>query len=314
MSLWTKSIESIGWQDVIDFLELRLPEGSRLDYKGDLPANLEKHLAAFANTQGGYLLIGVDQDPNTGVPILPPKCVPLKGLARIEQKGLEAVYPGFIPDVRLVENPERPGHGVAVVMVHESPQAPHAIQNSTRVYVRTGQHSTPEDLADLPRLERLIRRRSEREAQRDSAIEDAQGRTMSLFPTYTWSALAVSPLYPDAQLKAPRAVLEWARTRFNLRRFYPRAGGATSTEFLAPAANEPRGRLDRQIELSATGLSYFASSCDVDDSERGARTLNLQQLTCAAARDLEDASQFLDWLGFHGHVRIQLALTDTRSR
>src|SRR5437016_4358660 len=118
MSVWTKSIESIVWQDVLDFLALRLPEGSRLDYKGDLPANIEKHLAAFANTQGGLLLIGVDQDSDTGAPILPPKCVPLRGLdARIEQKGLEAVYPGFVPDVRLVEHPERAGYGVGVVRI-----------------------------------------------------------------------------------------------------------------------------------------------------------------------------------------------------
>src|SRR5207248_10993980 len=160
------------------------------------------------------LLIGVDQDRETGVPILPPKCVPLRGLdARIEPKGLEAIYPGFVPDVRLVELPDRPGHGVAVVSVHESPQAPHTIQNSTRVYVRTGQHSMPEDLADLSRLERLLRRRSEREAERDRAIEAAQERTEGLFPRYTWSALAVSPLYPDAEMKTPRAVLEWARAR-----------------------------------------------------------------------------------------------------
>jgi predicted HTH transcriptional regulator len=62
----------LNWQDVLAFLEQRLPEGSRLDYKGELPANIEKHLAAFANTQGGLLLIGVDQDAAAGAPEAPP--------------------------------------------------------------------------------------------------------------------------------------------------------------------------------------------------------------------------------------------------
>jgi hypothetical protein len=38
-----------------------MPEGARLDYKGiALPRDLEKPLAAFANTLGGLIFLGVE--------------------------------------------------------------------------------------------------------------------------------------------------------------------------------------------------------------------------------------------------------------
>ena len=218
------------------------------------------------------------------------------------------MYPGFVPEVRLVQSPEQPGSGVAIIRIYESPQAPHAIQNSTRVYIRTGQHSLPEDLADLPRLERLLRRRSEREARRDREIGATRERAMTLFPTWTWSALAVSPLYPDADLRVPKAILKWARERFTQRTFYPRAGGASSAAFRPKAANEPKARLGRYIELGAKGLAYFASSWETEAAAQDSQSLNLLQVVHALARDLEDSALFLEWLGFQGHVQIQYAL------
>jgi hypothetical protein len=49
------------------------PEGARLDYKGiAFPKDLSKTIAAFANTLGGLIILGVDADKKTNTPIWPP--------------------------------------------------------------------------------------------------------------------------------------------------------------------------------------------------------------------------------------------------
>ena len=68
--LYTKRITDIEWNDVVDFCNQRIQEGATLDYKKDFPNNLQKTIASFANTMGGIILIGVDED-NENKPILP---------------------------------------------------------------------------------------------------------------------------------------------------------------------------------------------------------------------------------------------------
>lgn len=68
--------------DVEAFLREDLAEGVRLDYKRDFPGNLEKVIAAMANTEGGVILIGVDEDPERPrYPLLPAVGVPIQQAA-----------------------------------------------------------------------------------------------------------------------------------------------------------------------------------------------------------------------------------------
>ncbi len=67
--LFTKDITQITYEDVFIFCNQRLPESVHLDYKRDFPRNLEKTIAAFANTMGGLVIIGVEDDD--GKPKLP---------------------------------------------------------------------------------------------------------------------------------------------------------------------------------------------------------------------------------------------------
>src|SRR3954451_18508567 len=96
MSLWNKPISSIDFSDIDLFCQGKLPESARLDYKVDFPSNLEKTIAAFANTVGGLILLGVDSDAKDNTPVWPPvKAIPLvPGIQeRIYQKSTEAIHP-----------------------------------------------------------------------------------------------------------------------------------------------------------------------------------------------------------------------------
>jgi predicted HTH transcriptional regulator len=96
VSLWQKSVSELDFSDIDQFCAGKPRENTRLDFKVDFPNNLEKTIAAFANTLGGLILLGVDSDPATNTPIWPPtKGMPSQvGLEeRVYQKATAAIYP-----------------------------------------------------------------------------------------------------------------------------------------------------------------------------------------------------------------------------
>jgi hypothetical protein len=181
MSLWYKNLENITFGDVESFCLQMNPEGYRLDYKGEWPNDLSKLVSAFANTLGGLILLGVAADKKNNVPIWPPQ-----GLAstigiqeRIIASCRDQIYPPIRPLISpVLPNPHAAGIDVVVIRVDESPEAPHAVKG--KVYERTGNQNYPYDIANIDRIEMLLRRRGrveeEREAYLGSEIDRAKRR------------------------------------------------------------------------------------------------------------------------------------------
>src|SRR5258706_7896575 len=118
-------------------------EGYRIEYKSTFDANVRdkipKVLSSFANSNGGVLVIGVTTV--NGVP-LPPfqgfQPPPREEFAlTIENICLQNIYPPILPQTTVVAS-NVAGHVFVIIEVDESAQTPHAIENSKKVYVRTG--------------------------------------------------------------------------------------------------------------------------------------------------------------------------------
>jgi hypothetical protein len=71
------SLETLSADDVQAYVEARVQEGVQLDYKGrDYPKDLEKTVAALSNTEGGLIVLGVEEEQTiptkiVGIPVLP---------------------------------------------------------------------------------------------------------------------------------------------------------------------------------------------------------------------------------------------------
>jgi predicted HTH transcriptional regulator len=68
MDLLAQDFNTITFQDVVDFCDQKIVEGTELDYKQVIPRDLAKHFAAMSNRYGGLIIIGVEEDPRTGMP------------------------------------------------------------------------------------------------------------------------------------------------------------------------------------------------------------------------------------------------------
>jgi predicted HTH transcriptional regulator len=75
--LFSKPIDQITYQDIETFCGKAMTEGVSLDYKENIPKELERTISAFANTYGGLILIGIEEDAQ-GKPKIPIKGIPFQ--------------------------------------------------------------------------------------------------------------------------------------------------------------------------------------------------------------------------------------------
>ena len=169
--LFTKPLRDVTFADVQAFCD-SWPEGVRVEYKRIEGDKIPKVVSSFANTVGGVWIIGVKTDKITNRVIPPIEGIPFEaGIEeRITQSCYANLYPPLLPDIQIVKVPET-SNMVVIVQVHESAEAPHAIENSTRVYVRTNSTTERIELADIDRIDYLLKRRRDAEGNRQDILK-----------------------------------------------------------------------------------------------------------------------------------------------
>lgn len=128
-----KPLHQITYDDIDQFVNEQWPEGKTVDYKRDLyggkdddKKELLKDVSSFANTQGGDILIGVDEDKGL------PTAIPGAAVADLDKEKLrlaEVIRRGLEPriefDIHGVQTPSRTA--VIVIRVRESLLFPHRV-------------------------------------------------------------------------------------------------------------------------------------------------------------------------------------------
>jgi len=154
-TLLTKPMGEITSEDVLSFCDSQtgFPENQTLEYKGggDLPSStvLGKTVSAMANTFGGTLILGVDEDHKSG---RPEKISGIRANRELEKQIysmlLDNITPALVPvpEMQIVQLPDDAERVVVVMRVAQSNATPHAARNGSGhqyVYVRIGNESRP---------------------------------------------------------------------------------------------------------------------------------------------------------------------------
>ena len=131
---------------------LREPEGKTLEFKRDLssPNPFLRSVSAFANTAGGTILIGVEDQTRHVRGVNDPLALE----ERVTNLISDAISPQLLPDIELLRY--RDSH-VLAVRVHPSPNRPHCLgaDPATGTYVRVGstnRNADPELIAEMRRF------------------------------------------------------------------------------------------------------------------------------------------------------------------
>ena len=174
----------------------------------------------------------------------------------IMQSAYQGIYPSVIPEVIKVDVPESENI-VVIVRVEESVSAPHAIQNSTRVYIRVGSVTQPykkPELAEIDRIEYLFNRRQDTQIVAQQILGRIENRSSLIYtlnnPTMK---LIVRPVLAYRPVTSPAAIYDSLyRTHAHIKRV---PGGIC--RFIEPSRYNNHELSDNYLELNEYGIVYY---------------------------------------------------------
>lgn len=201
--MFTKPIDEITFKDVESFCQKRT-ESVRVEYKREITRSIPKIVSSFANTHGGIFLIGVEADKTTNMPIFPISGIPNRsGIEeQIQQKAEMSINPPVRPEVAVINIPGGPNVVVVIRVTESSLLAPHAIEDSTKVYFRVGSVTQPYELklANMELIAHMFKRREDSQIVAKQIIDRIEERVESLYntdmPNLTVLAKPVIPYRP----------------------------------------------------------------------------------------------------------------------
>ncbi|HEY5268501.1 MAG TPA: ATP-binding protein [Candidatus Saccharimonadales bacterium] len=169
MDILNKPITSMSFADIVDFCKLKVIEGVSLEYKQDFPKDLAKQFVTFSNTQGGLIIIGISEDPKTG---LPEKWdgidATTKPIDRVYQIAANVIpFPSF----EVTTTDEVGGKVFVLIRVREGMAPPYVTNSDPTPWVRTGNISTPIGAANRDELLQLMTKREQAQHAREAAID-----------------------------------------------------------------------------------------------------------------------------------------------
>ncbi len=159
--LYAADLDRLTFDDVSNFVGIGQEEGTRLDYKDQVPQDLGDVVAAFANTYGGLIVLGVSKRTKTPttIPGIPKKQADLK--TQLTSKIVDTVYPRPLFEVGVASHSNVAGHDVAVIRVYEGYETPYMYLPHKKVSIRVADQCERASLADLEQL--FARRENEPE-------------------------------------------------------------------------------------------------------------------------------------------------------
>lgn len=199
-----KSIHELAEGDIRALIEREVGESRILDYKREMYSNsdadkrdLACDISAFANSDGGFLIVGIECDEEGNKPV---------EVIGIDSNGLEARIESVCLD--RIDEPLSNGRDyrlkivplanlarvVLVIQTFESLRAPHVVsfQKQRYFYVRHGKQNRPADINDLrtifEKVQEYMSRAETFIAERRARLSNPNGHG------FWWITLSVVPL------------------------------------------------------------------------------------------------------------------------
>lgn len=328
MSFYTKPLSQLNTADLQELLDDQAVESARLEFKltgPDKDATLKK-LSSFANTFGGYMLIGGKADSKDG------RLLDLPGVDLIpgyKQKIVDWCFAGVNPPLNVevsdaVPAPGGNGKVCYTIYVPESDVAPHFLNGRKGVWVRTDEFSArfEEQLANDVELRHLLDRRRLIRERRDNLIarakrrfntyldhkhKDRSGQRTDVGPLLE---LCVVPRFPARELCSQKALkqhLDPLQTQIRWRSdLFPPLNRRTITQHESVVVLEVAGGGSSILEANVWGMLYYATAVRAGGPDGSA--IHAPQFVGSVLVFIRHAGKILERLGYSGQLIIQSAL------
>jgi len=302
---FTDSVNDITEDDLLQ-LSGHQSEDETWEFKSQWPKDnfpIQKAVCAFANSGGGYLIIGLKYDGAGLVEDVP-------GVASFAQhnervvSSCGAIAPRVVPQVR--EVPLLNGNVVPVVYTAPSPDVPH-MAGDKKYYLRAGRQSAPMPESMVARLYEVRRTREQRI---EAYLQEAQfGVRPFDREAALWVSAFVIPLRLDDTVMEPTGeLLEFIHTvGLKLRLFRPAMNAVNSYRGFTADISTP-GRTEFFLELRRTGFLTAGRTFPSRQSDSGVGLVSWALVAEFLTEFLGAAHTIYAKLGYSYFVRLGLVL------
>ena len=162
---FNKNFNQLKYDDLSTLIENEVSEGWTLEYKSKIlkSKDIAKSIASFANSEGGWYIVGVEEKGKNNIAekIID---IDLKKYKKPDNTINTAIKSNVKPIptfyTKLLENPNESDKGIVVVYVEKGYDVPY-LTNDGKIYCRIGESSDPDVLKDRYSFEKLMERRNE---------------------------------------------------------------------------------------------------------------------------------------------------------
>lgn len=160
MEILTKPLDTFTFLNIQAFAQEGRAEGVQLDYKKDFQSDekTSQLVAAFANTRGGVIIIGVGENRGTGIPISWDGITEGRHEEHVAQI-MSNISP--IPAFEVYQTDAVNNKVFVLIRVFEGDETPYYPHNDSNLWIRTGSVKKSIDIAS-PEAAELLFRKSER--------------------------------------------------------------------------------------------------------------------------------------------------------
>ena len=331
MSIYSKPLSQLSTGDLQELLDNKAVENVRLEFKREDPDKDEmmKKLSSFANTFGGYLVVGAKAKSADG------RIEELSGIGavpgykqRVVQWSFDAVTPPLTVEVsEAIPVAADTGKVAYVVYAPESDVAPHFLNDRKGVWVRTDEFSQRFEarLADENELRHLLDRRKLVLERRERLVERAKARFEAFVKSTSLEerdrrsvlgprlSFSVGPRFPARVLRDHgelNALIERHNIGWRGGMFPDCMRGSLLTQHESAVVVGPsRARTCSMFECNVWGLLFYCTPI-ADEHYQVGWGIHLYEFVGHVLLFLHHAGKMLDALGYSsGPILIQVALS-----
>lgn len=340
MKILNQEITTISFEDIVVHCESKIPEGVELDYKVDFPhKDLAKLIAAFSNTRGGLIIIGVNENRQTGYPSA------WEGIpddaTLIEKANQLALSVSPLPNFKIKKTNDKNGKVFILIRIFEGDSTPYFVRNDSNVWTRTGNIRNPVDIASPEWLELLYKKRERADKARKNytllaeevfkhalemedkkrahLIEQAKRIGDGSEKNYYQKKLGteielckiiIQPNFPQKAKIAPIEIKNNANLFRGENNYieFPHQGLRPIPEGVMTINHRSDGSIDCH-QIYATGLMYNCFDVLRHDRETGKAIIYISHILGGLHATLTAAKKFYTLVGYQGVIKLSINLS-----
>jgi len=331
MSIYATPISQLKTSDLDELLQEQAVENTRLEFKREVPEKDEtlKKLSSFANTFGGFVVIGAAAQSKDG------RIESLPGVDEVpgyKQKIVDWCFKECNPPISVdvsgpIPSPSKNGKVCYVISVEESEIAPHFLNGRKGVWIRTNEFSGKYDaaLADEDELRHLLHRRQLTLDRRRSIIERARkrfGTYLSTTPSNLGKTtpagalleLCLVPRFPARQICKQEELSKFVRqVHYPAYRGvgFPRLEMGIMTQHESAIVRQPLTDVSL-FEANAWGMLFYVTKLDEKEYTKHLSGIHAYSFVGHLLLFLRHANDLFRLIGLTGPILVEASLQAIR--